>query len=46
MRHSSSGMKRKFMPYQPAISVSGMKMVVTTVSSVIVWFWRTSSCAL
>ena len=39
----SSGMNRKFIPYQPAIRVRGMKIDVITVRIVIILFCFTSS---
>ena len=40
----SSGMYRKFIPYQPVMSVRGMKIEVMTVRMVIIRFWRRSIC--
>lgn len=37
-RHCSSGMYTKFIPYQPVISVSGRKIVVTMVITAIILF--------
>ena len=42
---ASSGMPVKFMPYQPASSVSGRKMVVTTVRNFMISFCRMPICA-
>ena len=42
----SSGINRKFIPYQPAIRVRGMKIVVTIVSTVMIRFCLISRCDL